>query len=73
MSVNQIVRGAAGLIILITLLLQFYNPWWLLITAFVGVNLLQSAFTDTCPLMWMLRKMGVKEGGERAAPASSGR
>ncbi|MFW5992677.1 MAG: YgaP family membrane protein [Desulfohalobiaceae bacterium] len=34
--------------------------WWLLLTALVGVNLLQSAFTDICPMMWLLKVLGFK-------------
>jgi hypothetical protein len=71
MTVHRIVRGAAGVIILVSLLLSYYNNWWLLLTAFAGANLLQSAFTDTCPLLWMLRKMGVKECGHSAAEMKS--
>lgn len=66
MTVHRIVRGVAGVFILVSLLLSYYNVWWLLLTAFVGVNLVQSSFTDTCPLLWMLRKMGVKECGHSA-------
>ncbi len=60
MDVNRIVRGVAGAIILISLLLAvIFSNWWLLVTLFVGGNLLQSAFTDNCPLMAILRKVGV--------------
>jgi hypothetical protein len=37
------------------------HPGWLLFTAFVGVNLLQSAFTKWCPMMWVLEKLGLPE------------
>lgn len=62
MEINRIVRGVAGLVVILSLILAVYvSNWWLLLTLFVGINLLQSAFTNTCPLMWILRKMGVKE------------
>lgn len=71
MNLHRIVRGAAGIVVLASLLLSYYNKWWLLLTAFVGANLLQSAFTDTCPLMWALKKIGVKEGGPDKAKADN--
>jgi hypothetical protein len=39
----------------------FVSPWWLLLTAFVGLNLFQSAFTGWCPMMSVLRACGVPE------------
>lgn len=63
MTVERITRGVAGTVILATLVLsQLHSPWWLLFTAFVGLNLLQSAFTDTCPLMAILRRRNVPSG-----------
>jgi len=51
----------AGFFVLLSLLLAVYmNKNWLWFTAFVGANLLQSAFTDWCPAMWILGKLGVK-------------
>jgi len=41
-------------------LARYHSPYWLLFTAFVGLNLLQSAFTDWCPMMVFLKKLGVK-------------
>ncbi len=64
----QIVRMAAGTFILVSLALGipaspfFVSPWWLALTAFVGLNLLQSAFTRWCPLEIVLRKLGVAAG-----------
>jgi len=60
---NRILRGIAGFFILTSLLLAHYvNANWLWFTAFVGVNLLQSAFTNWCPMMSLLKKCGVKDG-----------
>lgn len=57
---ERILRGIAGAFILISLLLAYYvSPLWLWFTAFVGLNLLQSAFTNWCPMMSILKKCGV--------------
>lgn len=64
----QIVRMFAGIVILLSLALGipgsplFVSPWWLALTAFVGLNLLQSSITHWCPLEIMLRKLGVGSG-----------
>jgi hypothetical protein len=58
MSIQHQIRAFAGAFILVSLLLaNFHSPHWLWFTAFVGVNLLQSAFTDFCPLEMALRKL----------------
>ena len=60
MTVNDIVRLVAGAFVLLSLALGYLvSPWWHVFTAFVGLNLLQSAFTKWCPLMTILRKAGV--------------
>lgn len=57
-------RGIAGAFILISLALAHYvNLNWLWLTAFVGLNLLQSAFTNWCPMMWLLKKMEKASAG----------
>ena len=64
----QLVRLLAGIFILVSLALGieasplFVSPWWLAFTAFVGANLLQSAFTRWCPLEIILRRLGVPAG-----------
>ena len=59
MQMDRIVRGVAGVMVLLSVaLVYFHSPWWLLFTAFIGLNLLQSAFTDTCPLIAILRRLG---------------
>ena len=61
MTFERLLRGIAGTFILVTVLLAHYHsPYWLFFTAFVGFNLLQSAFTNWCPMMTILKKMGVK-------------
>jgi len=63
MSIDRFVLAVAGAMILVSLLLGHYvSPYWLWFTAFVGANLLQSAFTGFCPLALMLRKAGVRSG-----------
>jgi hypothetical protein len=63
MTVNEALRMiAGGLILLSVILAVVWSPWWLLLTAFVGANLLQSALTKWCPMMTFLRRMGLKEG-----------
>ncbi len=63
MSIDRLVLAWAGSIVLISLLLSVtYSTYWLLLTAFVGANLLQSAFTGFCPLALVLKKVGVKPG-----------
>ncbi|MBG0777925.1 MAG: DUF2892 domain-containing protein [Desulfovibrionaceae bacterium] len=62
MTIHRILRGAAGAMVLAGLALAWlHSPYWLALTAFVGLNLLQSAFTDWCPLLAVLRKLGVRE------------
>jgi hypothetical protein len=66
MSIDRIVFMFAGTMVLVSLALaQFHSPNWLWLTAFVGFNLLQSAFTRFCPLAIMLRRLGV---GSDASP-----
>ncbi|MBG0794874.1 DUF2892 domain-containing protein [Methylocystis sp. H62] len=63
MSIDRIVMAFAGTMVLLSLLLaQLFSPWWLLLTAFVGVNLLQAAFTGLCPLAMALKRYGAKSG-----------
>jgi hypothetical protein len=61
MTIERLLRGIAGTFILVTVLLAHYHsPYWLFFTAFVGLNLLQSAFTNWCPMMWILKQLGVR-------------
>ena len=58
---ERTLRGVAGFFIILSLLLAYYvNPNWLWFTAFVGINLFQSAFTNWCLMMWILGKFGIK-------------
>jgi hypothetical protein len=61
MTVERAVRMIAGVFVLLSLALgHWVSPYWYLFTAFVGLNLFQSSFTNWCPAMTILRKMGVK-------------
>ena len=63
MSIDRIVMAFAGIVILASLALsQVHHVYWLYLTAFVGLNLLQAAFTKFCPLALILKKMGARPG-----------
>lgn len=60
MYIDRLLRLIAGTFTLLSLALAHYHdPRWLWFTAFVGLNLLQSGFTDWCPMVWILGKLGV--------------
>jgi DUF2892 family protein len=60
MTIERILRLIAGFFVLVSLALgHWVSPYWYLFTAFVGLNLLQSGFTNWCPMMTFLRKLGV--------------
>jgi hypothetical protein len=59
MTIERGLRGAAGTVVLTSVALGvFHHPAWLLLTAFAGLNLLQSAFTNWCPMVWILARLG---------------
>jgi hypothetical protein len=62
LTVNRYLRAIAGSFVLISLALgHWVHPYWYFITAFVGLNLFQSAFTNWCPMITILKKAGVPE------------
>jgi len=62
MNVERALRLMAGTVILVSLALAHWlSPYWLWLTAFVGLNLLQSSFTNWCPAMTIFRAIGLKE------------
>lgn len=64
MKLENAIRALAGTMILASLALAHYvSPHWLWLTAFVGANLLQSAFTGFCPAETVFKKLGVGKGG----------
>jgi len=59
MTIDRIVLAFAGAMVLLSLALGLLvSPWWFLLTGFVGLNLLQSAFTGFCPLAIVLKRLG---------------
>jgi len=62
MKLNEWLRLISGAFIILSLILGYtVSQWWYLFTLFVGLNLFQSAFTKWCPMITILRKLGVKE------------
>ena len=60
MTIEKYIRIMAGTFILLSVLLAIWvSPWWLIWTTFIGVNLVQSAFTGWCPSEILLKKFGV--------------
>lgn len=67
MTVERGLRLMAGAFILLSLALGYWvSSYWYLFTAFVGLNLLQSAFTNWCPAMFLLKKLGLPESARIA-------
>lgn len=65
MNINDSIKLIAGSFVLISLILGYFvSEYFFLFTAFVAVNLIQSSFTKWCLMADILRKAGVKEGGE---------
>ena len=62
MTVDQAVRAFAGVMVLVSVALTYWlSPWFVLLTLFVGANMLQSSFTGFCPAEMFFRKMGLKD------------
>jgi hypothetical protein len=62
MTVDRIVFAVAGTLVLLSVILTLaFSQWFLAIAAFVGTNMLQSAFTKFCPLAVILRRVGVSD------------
>ena len=72
MTIERALRALAGFFVLLSVALGYFvHPAWFLFTAFVGLNLFQSAFTNACPAMWVFRRLGLPACG--AAQASAAR
>jgi hypothetical protein len=62
MVINDWLRLIAGTVVLISVILGLlFSTYWFILTIFVALNLIQSAFTKWCPMITFLRKLGVKE------------
>lgn len=63
MTIDKAVLSFAGFMVLLSLVLTLaFSQWWLLLTGFVGLNLLQTGFTGFCPAAMILKRLGVKPG-----------
>jgi hypothetical protein len=64
MTIEKMITAMAGTFITASLVLAYFtSPYWLLLTAFVGLNLLQSSFTGFCPAEIVFKRMGFKHAG----------
>jgi hypothetical protein len=63
MNIDRAVLAFAGMVVLVSLALGWLvSPYWLLLTAFAGLNMLQASFTGFCPAAIVFRKLGLKTG-----------
>ena len=63
MTIDNAVLSFAGIVVLAGLALGwFVSPWWFLLTAFAGLNMLQAGFTGFCPAAMVFRQLGLKPG-----------
>jgi hypothetical protein len=63
MTIDKAVMMFAGVMVLISLVLGYYvSPYWYLLTAFVGLNLIQASVTGFCPAAMVFKKLGFKSG-----------
>jgi hypothetical protein len=63
MTIDRAVFVFAGFVILAGLLLAHYvSPWWLLLPAFAGLNMIQAAFTGVCPAAMVFKRLGLRPG-----------
>ena len=64
MNLDRAVMAFAGVMLLASVaLVYFVSPWWLLFTAFIGLNLVQASVTGFCPAAILFKKLGVAGGG----------
>ena len=64
MTIERMLCLIAGSFVLLSVVLaQLISPWFYLLTAFVGLNLFQSGFTNWCPMVWVLQKLGFRHAG----------
>lgn len=63
MTLDRAVMAFAGFVVLLSLTLaQVFSPWWLLLGAFAGLNMIQASFTGFCPAAMVFKALGVKAG-----------
>lgn len=69
MTIERGLRLVAGVVVLVSVTLAvLHDLRWLILTTFVGLNLLQSAFTNWCPMVWLLARLGLPPCVREAAP-----
>jgi hypothetical protein len=72
MNVERSLRLIAGSLIFVSAVLAWaVSPWFLVLIAFIGLNLFQSAFTNWCPMMTVLRKAGVRDAAREIHPSET--
>ena len=65
MSLDRAIMAFAGVMVLVSVALtQLVSPWWWILTAFIGINLFQSAFTGFCPAGMVMRRLGIGKNAE---------
>lgn len=63
MTIDKAVMAFAGTVVLVSLALsQIVSPWWLLLAAFAGLNMIQASFTGFCPAAILFGRLGVRRG-----------
>ena len=63
MTLDAAVLRFAGFVVLLSVLLSIYvHPWWIGLTIFAGLNMLQASFTGLCPAAWLFKKLGIRPG-----------
>ena len=68
LSLDRAIMAFAGVMILASVALtQLVSPWWWLLTAFIGFNLFQSAFTGFCPAGMVMKRLGIGRGVDGAS------
>jgi hypothetical protein len=66
MTIEQALRLTAGLFVVLSVVLaNLHSLYWLWFTAFIGLNLFQSGFTNWCPAMWIFEKLGLRHESAR--------
>jgi len=72
MTVESALRALAGFMVMLSVALGYWvHPGFFVLTAFVGANLFQSAFTGACPAMTIFRKLGLRDAGAPTSPATT--
>jgi hypothetical protein len=73
MTIERGLRLVAGGMVLISVMLAvLHDPRWMVLTTLVGLNLLQSAFTNWCPMVWLLARLGLRPCVPANGPSTSG-